>query len=764
MKRWTVVALFLILVAAAFPAAVQAGTVTGTVENTDGDPITHAHVLLRGNASPPFGHTFTDSSGHYTIENVPTGHYLALAMAEGYEMGEEPVQVEANGTTVVDFILEPMAPPELGSLEGTVHNEQGDPIAHALVRVWIDENIPRWTHTLPTGTFTIDFLPEGEWGVEVLAPGYEPYEDTVEIIADEVTEVSYTLTEAATGTVMGVVMDEEGNGLPFARVLLQVELNRDPHYRTFTDSLGEFTFESVIAREYFLVAFLYGRPEAHVEIEVFEGDTTYVEVTLQDPGNHMGVLEGTVTSVDGDPLPGSMIALHLPNHHRPFRVAFSGESGAYGFDHIPAGEYTAVARHMGFAPAEETVEIVAGETTTLDFVLEEGGAEAGHVEAQVQDEEGRPIVHALMELRPEPHGSNRPLYHLHTNEAGVADFPYVMVGEYTGIARAHGFEREMQAFEVVEGETVELSFTLTEGGGGPWWGEYEPISLEGTVELRGNNLFTHYFLHVDNDDSLDYHLSFGPPWYQPPSGAERPENGDFIEIEGGLIEREQRLPLVIVFELNGETWFDPDSIGRVNGLPYEGTVPLLAEADGMLVIDPNSGEMVLATGNGSDLLPLTFGDDQYQPAGQTRPRDGEWISVVGGWYQDSEVGEAFVVYTVNSEVWRDPGDGRGLDLLGINSVDDGSEESVPFDHLMVNAYPNPFNPLTTLEIALPEASTVQVAVYNTLGQQVMSAYTGRMTAGLHSLSLDASRWASGIYFVQVRAAGEMQTTRLHLLK
>jgi hypothetical protein len=72
----------------------------------------------------------------------------------------------------------------------------------------------------------------------------------------------------------------------------------------------------------------------------------------------------------------------------------------------------------------------------------------------------------------------------------------------------------------------------------------------------------HYQLDVDGDANPDYYLNFGPFWYEPESGIQRPINGDNISIFGGLLENSNNLPMLIVYELNGEIWRDSSSIGN----------------------------------------------------------------------------------------------------------------------------------------------------------------------------------------------------------
>jgi hypothetical protein len=78
-------------------------------------------------------------------------------------------------------------------------------------------------------------------------------------------------------------------------------------------------------------------------------------------------------------------------------------------------------------------------------------------------------------------------------------------------------------------------------------------------------------------------------------------------------------------------------------------------------------------------------------------------------------------------------------------------------------YPNPFNPTTSLPISLEKAGSVEITVYNELGE-IVSSETQYFGPGNHAIGFDGSAWASGNYFAQVRADGQLQTKRMTLVK
>jgi len=81
----------------------------------------------------------------------------------------------------------------------------------------------------------------------------------------------------------------------------------------------------------------------------------------------------------------------------------------------------------------------------------------------------------------------------------------------------------------------------------------------------------------------------------------------------------------------------------------------------------------------------------------------------------------------------------------------------------VSNYPNPFNPATTIEMALPVATNWTINIYNVAGQRV-DVFSGYSEAGITNVVWDASNAASGIYFYKVTTDEGSMTKKMVLLK
>jgi hypothetical protein len=89
---------------------------------------------------------------------------------------------------------------------------------------------------------------------------------------------------------------------------------------------------------------------------------------------------------------------------------------------------------------------------------------------------------------------------------------------------------------------------------------------------------------------------------------------------------------------------------------------------------------------------------------------------------------------------------RSLSLIAPNGI------TIPAVYSLAPAYPNPFNPSTTIGFTLPFESHVRLNVYNIIGQMVASLIDGTMPAGAHAVDWTPKENASGVYLVRFDAA------------
>jgi hypothetical protein len=91
-------------------------------------------------------------------------------------------------------------------------------------------------------------------------------------------------------------------------------------------------------------------------------------------------------------------------------------------------------------------------------------------------------------------------------------------------------------------------------------------------------------------------------------------------------------------------------------------------------------------------------------------------------------------------------------------------KSVPKVYNLAQNFPNPFNPNTVINYQLPVSSDVELSVYNLLGQKVATLVSGRMEAGFHQIEWDATGFATGVYFYQMKAADFTDVRKMILIQ
>ena len=96
------------------------------------------------------------------------------------------------------------------------------------------------------------------------------------------------------------------------------------------------------------------------------------------------------------------------------------------------------------------------------------------------------------------------------------------------------------------------------------------------------------------------------------------------------------------------------------------------------------------------------------------------------------------------------------------------EEIIPKVNITFNAYPNPFNPTTTISFSIPEESKVGIEIYNIKGQKVKQLVDEQLSEGIHSVIWDGKNdssksVSSGVYFYKLKVNSKDKAIKKCLL-
>ncbi|MBI5059408.1 S8 family peptidase [candidate division KSB1 bacterium] len=107
---------------------------------------------------------------------------------------------------------------------------------------------------------------------------------------------------------------------------------------------------------------------------------------------------------------------------------------------------------------------------------------------------------------------------------------------------------------------------------------------------------------------------------------------------------------------------------------------------------------------------------------------------------------------------------RVLTWMEVQDVPADRPGELPSSVELHGNYPNPFNPTTTIEFALPSAAHVKLTVFDVLGRDVATLVDDALTAGMHRLEFNGTNLASGVYFARLEAGSVVQSAKMVLMK
>ena len=312
-----------------------------TVAGSNGLPVPGAEisVKLTGNpitsAAPTPGRerglvVKADQNGRYRIDNAPSGIVTLSAVASNFARLERPGTNLDKGTqNVVNFELQ-----EGKIIDGTVFDPQHTPIAGAKVTAMaISSKTPinEEARTGHDGRFEIIGLVDGPYQINVLAPGFVngnpgPVEAGTR---------GLEITLEKQGSVRVQVYGKNNRLLSTYLVTVKIAYQNSDLYgntevpqkqiRSPKDGIGvvEGLNPPQAPNQYLLQIDADGHAKAFSEqFTIVPGTEPPLIVVHMNEG---GVLEGTVTSTDGRPLPGVTVTT-MPNNldENPFTAMFQG--------------------------------------------------------------------------------------------------------------------------------------------------------------------------------------------------------------------------------------------------------------------------------------------------------------------------------------------------------------------------------------------------------------------------------------------------------
>ncbi|MCD4829882.1 MAG: DNRLRE domain-containing protein [Candidatus Cloacimonetes bacterium] len=154
--------------------------------------------------------------------------------------------------------------------------------------------------------------------------------------------------------------------------------------------------------------------------------------------------------------------------------------------------------------------------------------------------------------------------------------------------------------------------------------------------------------------------------------------------------------------------------------------------------------------------------------------DVDMTAFMQSWIESGAANNGFLIMANNNQKFSkfyskehsNEGYRPTLTLTYANDVNDGG---VTPPELSACNYPNPFNPVTTIDYSLAEPGNVEIDVFNVRGQLVRNLFDGHRPQGRHQIVWDGRDVhgrpaANGVYYYRITAGASSITRRMVMLK
>jgi poly(beta-D-mannuronate) lyase len=106
--------------------------------------------------------------------------------------------------------------------------------------------------------------------------------------------------------------------------------------------------------------------------------------------------------------------------------------------------------------------------------------------------------------------------------------------------------------------------------------------------------------------------------------------------------------------------------------------------------------------------------------------------------------------------------GPSTGIFGTNSGK--GKESFSLTPELSDCYPNPFNPVTTIQFRMPVPGKISLKIFDQLGREEVTLVDGMMTSGEHRIHWNGAEFASGMHYIRLQSNTWVETKKVLLLK
>ena len=598
---------------------------------------------------------------------------------------------------------------------------------------------------------------------EVMAGGHEwmgPEPDSVLIGVDLIPHDFFLTHMSFDASLEGYVFDQDGTPIPYAQVQIG---NEGWGAGMMTDEFGHYYFDLPVGY-YYVSAWAEGYYMYHDQFPVGPGYNSYN--FFLEHFEVEGAIAGLVYDGDtGAPIPDADVYAYSWDDDESY-WAYTDEAGEFWFD-LPNGTYDVVADRWDYPPRWFDGITVQNDTSYLAFglMLPDGG-----VDGYVYDDMSNPIQGAEVVIVSTMDSTAG--FWGYTDHNGFFSIP-AMNGDYHVFAGAPGFEVNNYGMVTIMDDWAHLQIVL------------EPRQFAVAPQIN-------FIVDQPYDQGRWVRMQFWPGGTEwgPFSGYSvwRLSNtpmGPILDFVDYLPNHDMEAYNLVLPTLVDSSAMVSDPVDFMSAFLVTGHWDMYGYIDG----EPHAGYSVdnIHPGVPTPLV-LLYSDDthvdlqwepsmdddfQYFEVHRATNADFTDASVIdmttspGTSDTDITVGQTYYYQVVAVDANGNVSDGSNVVTTYIVSVDD--TEILPTAYGLSQNFPNPFNPTTSIEFALPEASEVSLEIYNLLGQKVRTLVNGYVPAGYINTSWDGlnqngKEVSSGTYIYRLQTAEQTFSKKMVLMK
>ncbi len=346
-------------------AMTAAGSVAITLEDPTSAPIPAVGVdLIQNGAVVAVGET--DSSGTATLSGLAAGTYQVQTEAPPFLTADATVTIAPGVNPSETYQLQPGC-----SIQGTVTDGSGSPLANVPVTVLNQDGSILATTTASDGTYEVQGLDAGSFAVSVgNAPGLERQIITLST-ADPDATVNFTLAGAV---VSGSVVQADGT-TPVTNALVCLVSSGSVLVAGETDANGDYAFEDVVPGTYTVLTGGRTGIAASASFTVGSQDANLPAIVLSTLQ-----VSGTVAGPSGQPLAGATV-LVVPQAEPLAALgmtAVTDSNGQFSVSGATPGSYEVQVQDDGFAPQSQVIALSA-QGAPLAIQLQTGTTLSGQI-------------------------------------------------------------------------------------------------------------------------------------------------------------------------------------------------------------------------------------------------------------------------------------------------------------------------------------------------------------------------------------------------